>query len=73
MASSSQARAASRRRRRGASRRTVEVAWALILAVVKRVTIEDRAIRAGALADRPPANLGGATLGLAGLGQLGAR
>jgi phosphoglycerate dehydrogenase-like enzyme len=51
---------------------TAEVAWALILAVLKRVTIEDRAIRAGRWQTDVPANLGGATLGLAGLGHLGA-
>jgi phosphoglycerate dehydrogenase-like enzyme len=51
---------------------TAEVAWALILAVLKRVTIEDRAIRAGRWQTDLPANLGGATLGLAGLGHLGA-
>jgi phosphoglycerate dehydrogenase-like enzyme len=51
---------------------TTEVAWALILAVLKRVTIEDRAIRAGRWQTDLPAILGGATLGLAGLGHLGA-
>jgi phosphoglycerate dehydrogenase-like enzyme len=51
---------------------TTEVAWALILAVLKRVTIEDRAIRAGRWQTDLPATLAGATLGLAGLGRLGA-
>jgi phosphoglycerate dehydrogenase-like enzyme len=51
---------------------TAEVAWALILAVLKRVTIEDRAIRDGHWQLGLPANLAGATLGLAGLGNLGA-
>jgi phosphoglycerate dehydrogenase-like enzyme len=50
---------------------TAEVAWALILAVCKRVTIEDRAIRAGNWQLGLPVNLAGATLGLAGLGHLG--
>ncbi len=50
---------------------TVEVAWALILAVCKRVLIEDRAIRAGHWQLNLPATLSGATLGLAGLGNLG--
>lgn len=50
---------------------TAEVAWALILAACKRVTIEDRAIREGRWQLGAPANLGGATLGLAGLGRLG--
>ena len=51
---------------------TAEVAWALILAVVKRVTIEDRALREGRWQLDVPGNLAGATLGLAGLGNLGA-
>jgi phosphoglycerate dehydrogenase-like enzyme len=51
---------------------TAEVAWALILAVCKRVTIEDRAIRSGRWQLGMPVNLAGATLGLAGLGTLGA-
>lgn len=50
---------------------TVEVAWALILAVAKRVTIEDRALRDGRWQTGLPVNLAGATLGLAGLGRLG--
>ena len=51
---------------------TVEVAWALILAVAKRVTQEDRALRSGRWQLGLPVNLAGATLGLAGLGNLGA-
>ncbi|HEX3977756.1 MAG TPA: D-2-hydroxyacid dehydrogenase family protein [Solirubrobacteraceae bacterium] len=51
---------------------TVEVAWALILAVAKRVTQEDRALRSGRWQLDLPVNLAGATLGLAGLGNLGA-
>jgi phosphoglycerate dehydrogenase-like enzyme len=50
---------------------TVEVAWALILAVVKRVTIEDRALREGRWQLGLPTLLAWATLGLAGLGNLG--
>ncbi len=50
---------------------TAEVAWALILAVAKRVTTEDRALRAGRWQTGIPFNLAGATLGLAGLGTLG--
>ncbi len=49
----------------------VEVAWALIFATLKRVTIEDRAIRSGAWQTGFPLNLAGMTLGLAGLGRLG--
>jgi phosphoglycerate dehydrogenase-like enzyme len=51
---------------------TAEVAWALILAVAKRVAIEDRAIRSGRWQLDLPTTLAGATLGLAGLGTLGA-
>ncbi len=51
---------------------TAEVAWALILAVCKRVVIEDRAIRDDRWQLGLPSNLAGATLGLAGLGNLGA-
>jgi phosphoglycerate dehydrogenase-like enzyme len=51
---------------------TAEVAWALVLAVCKRVVIEDLAIRDGRWQLGLPANLAGATLGLAGLGNLGA-
>jgi phosphoglycerate dehydrogenase-like enzyme len=50
---------------------TVEVAWALIFATFKRVTIEDRALRAGVWQLDLPRNLAGTTLGLAGLGRLG--
>lgn len=50
---------------------TAEVAWALIMAVTKRVTIEDRAMREGRWQLGLPTVLSGATLGLAGLGNLG--
>ncbi|MGA9857978.1 MAG: D-2-hydroxyacid dehydrogenase family protein [Solirubrobacteraceae bacterium] len=50
---------------------TAEVAWALILAVAKRVTVEDAALRAGRWQLGLPTDLAGATLGLAGLGTLG--
>ena len=52
---------------------TVELAWALILALCKRVPQEDRALRHGAWQQALPRNLAGATLGLAGLGRLGAQ
>jgi phosphoglycerate dehydrogenase-like enzyme len=51
---------------------TAEVAWALIFAVAKRVVLEDQALRTGAWQLGLPVNLAGATLGLAGLGTLGA-
>jgi phosphoglycerate dehydrogenase-like enzyme len=52
---------------------TIEVAWALILALFKRVTYEDRALRGGTWQQGLPTNLAGATLGLVGLGRLGAQ
>ncbi len=52
---------------------TIELAWALIFALFKRVVEEDRAIRTGIWQQGLPANLAGATLGLAGLGRLGAQ
>jgi phosphoglycerate dehydrogenase-like enzyme len=52
---------------------TVEVAWALILATAKRVAAEDRALREGRWQTDLPVNLSGATLGLLGLGRLGAQ
>lgn len=50
---------------------TVEVAWALIFAVFKRVAVEDAAMRRGVWQQGLPQNLGGRTLGLLGLGRLG--
>ena len=48
-----------------------EMAWALILAVAKRIGIEDRAIRAGGWQTGFPIPLAGKTLGLLGAGHLG--
>jgi phosphoglycerate dehydrogenase-like enzyme len=50
---------------------TAELAWALLLALTKRVTVEDRALRSGAWQVGLPSNLSGATLGLVGAGRLG--
>jgi phosphoglycerate dehydrogenase-like enzyme len=52
---------------------TVELAWALIFALYKRVTREDRAVRAGVWQEGLPQILGGTTLGLLGLGRLGTK
>lgn len=52
---------------------TVELAWALILALYKRVTHENQAIRQGIWQQGLPTNLRGQTLGLLGLGRLGAQ
>jgi phosphoglycerate dehydrogenase-like enzyme len=51
---------------------TVEVTWALILSLFKHLTQEDHGLRKGAWQLGMPRNLAGATLGLAGLGRLGA-
>jgi phosphoglycerate dehydrogenase-like enzyme len=51
---------------------TIELAWALIFALFKRVTHEDRALRHGIWQQGLPSILAGATLGLLGLGRLGA-
>jgi phosphoglycerate dehydrogenase-like enzyme len=48
-----------------------EMAWALILAVAKRIGIEDRNIRAGGWQTGFPVSLAGKTLGLVGAGHLG--
>jgi len=50
---------------------TVELTWALILAVTRRVTVEDRSMRSGGWQATIGADLAGATLGLVGLGRLG--
>ena len=48
-----------------------EMAWALIFAVAKRTSIEDRVIRAGGWQAGFPVSLAGKTLGLLGAGRLG--
>jgi phosphoglycerate dehydrogenase-like enzyme len=50
---------------------TVELAWGLILALVKRIPQEDQAIRAGGWGAGLGRGLTGRTLGLVGLGRLG--
>jgi phosphoglycerate dehydrogenase-like enzyme len=54
---------------------TVELTWALLLALVRGVPAADASIRAGRWqADSPPGvDLAGATLGVIGLGRLGSR
>ena len=52
---------------------TVELAWALILAAVRRVPQEDRATREGRWQTSIGAGLHGATLGVIGLGRLGSQ
>lgn len=50
---------------------TVELAWALVLGLVKRLPQEDAAIRAGGWGAGLPFGLTGKTLGVLGLGTLG--
>ncbi|WP_407940202.1 D-2-hydroxyacid dehydrogenase family protein [Nakamurella leprariae] len=52
---------------------TVEGIWSLIMAVVRGVPAEDRAVRAGRWQVGLPLELHGSTLGIVGLGRLGAR
>jgi phosphoglycerate dehydrogenase-like enzyme len=57
----------------GSSAATEEMIWALIQAVVRQIPQEDRATRAGKWQTGVGWNLAGRTLGLVGLGRLGAR
>ena len=50
-----------------------ELAWGLILALVKRIPAEDRALRAGAWQTGLGGTLAGRRLGVVGLGKLGAQ
>ncbi len=52
---------------------TAELAWALILAVTRRVPAEDAAMRAGGWQHTIGPELAGHRLGIVGLGRLGAR
>jgi phosphoglycerate dehydrogenase-like enzyme len=57
---------------RGRGTHTVELTWGLILALVRAIPQEDARIRAGGWQRTLGTELGGATLGLVGLGRLGA-
>ena len=57
----------------GQTASTVEMIWALIQAVVRNLPQEDRATRAGNWQTSVGKTLAGRTLGLVGLGRLGAR
>ena len=52
---------------------TAELAWALILSLVRRVPREDRATRLGGWQETLGTGLNGKTLGVLGLGTLGSR
>jgi phosphoglycerate dehydrogenase-like enzyme len=51
----------------------VELTWALVLGLVRRLREEDAAVRAGGWQQGVPGDLGGRRLGLLGLGRLGSR
>jgi phosphoglycerate dehydrogenase-like enzyme len=52
---------------------TAELTWALILALLRHVPAEDRAVRAGGWQHTVGTDLAGATLGVLGLGNIGRR
>ncbi len=56
-----------------AAESTVELAWALIMAVVRDLPGEDRRTREGEWQRTVPLQLAGSTLGILGLGRLGQR
>lgn len=56
-----------------ASRPTVEIAWTLILALVRDLLAQDRAIREGGWQRGIGGELAGRTLGVVGLGNLGSK
>lgn len=57
----------------GSSRSTMELTWGLILALVRQIPREDRALRAGRWQETVGVDLEGATLGIVGLGNIGAQ
>ncbi|EXG81102.1 D-2-hydroxyacid dehydrogenase family protein [Cryptosporangium arvum] len=57
----------------GPAKATAELTWALILAVLRNVPAEDRALRSGQWQTTVGTGLAGATLGLLGLGRLGSQ
>lgn len=57
----------------GTARATVELTWALILAAARNLAAEERSMRAGAWQTALGFELEGRTLGIVGLGRLGAQ
>ena len=57
----------------GAIEPTVELTWALILGLARRLPVEDAAIRAGSWQTTVGTELAGRTLGVVGLGRIGSR
>lgn len=58
---------------RGSATNTAELTWALILGLVRGVAADDAAIRAGGWQHRIGEDLAGETLGVVGLGRIGAK
>jgi phosphoglycerate dehydrogenase-like enzyme len=56
----------------GGSGAAAELAWALVLAVARDLVADDRAVRAGRWQEHLGIELAGSTLGLLGLGRIGA-
>ena len=52
---------------------TAELAWGLVLALFRRIPVEDRATREGGWQTTVGLGLNGKTLGVLGLGTLGSR
>ncbi len=57
----------------GTSHATPELTWGLIIALMRRITWEDRGVKAGQWQNSVGRGLQGRTLGLLGLGKLGGR
>ena len=57
----------------GSGRATAELTWGLILALARHIPSEDRTLRSGAWQSTIGVDLAGRTLGVIGLGRLGAR
>lgn len=57
----------------GSGRATAELTWGLILALARHIPSEDRTLRSGAGQSTIGVDLAGRTLGVIGLGRLGAR
>ncbi|MGD9891453.1 MAG: D-2-hydroxyacid dehydrogenase family protein [Dehalococcoidia bacterium] len=55
----------------GGSRSTMEITWALILALLRQIPREDRALRAGRWQETVGTGLDGRTIGIVGLGNIG--
>jgi phosphoglycerate dehydrogenase-like enzyme len=57
----------------GGSRSTMEITWALILALLRHIPREDQALRAGRWQETVGVGLDGKVIGIVGLGNIGAQ